>query len=110
MSGTLGWLLASTAVFMAANSVLKIHATSGGYWVLAGALALFCLGNTLMVQVMRANGLGLAITLSGVFQMVAITLLAVLVFGERLSLMNWAGVGLGVVAVVLIAMPKEVTG
>ena len=61
MSGTFGWLLVSTVVFMAANSVLKIHATQGGYWVLAGALALFCLGNTLMVQVMRGNGLGVAI-------------------------------------------------
>ena len=108
MSGTFGWLLVSTAVFMAANSVLKLHATNGGWWMLAGALALFCLGNTLMVQVMRGNGLGLAISLSVVFQMVAITLLAVVAFGERLSWVNWAGIGLGVVAVMLIAWPKEV--
>lgn len=106
MSGTFGWLLVSTVVFMAANSVLKIHATQGGYWVLAGALALFCLGNTLMVQVMRGNGLGLAISLSVVFQMVAITLLAVVAFGEKLSPINWAGIALGVLAVVLIAWPK----
>lgn len=106
MSATFGWLLASTAVFMAANSVLKLHATQGGYGMLAGALALFCLGNTLMVHVMRGQGLGLAISLSVVFQMVAITLLAVLVFGEKLTAVNWAGIGLGIVAVVLIAWPK----
>lgn len=110
MSGTFGWLLVSTVVFMAANSVLKIHATQGGYWALAGALALFCLGNTLMVQVMRGNGLGVAISLSVVFQMVAITLLAVAVFGEKLSLINWAGIGFGILAVVLIAWPKGATG
>ena len=52
------WLAASTAVFVAANAVLKTYAQSGGVWVLTGALALFCVGNTLMVQVMRSNGLG----------------------------------------------------
>lgn len=107
---TLAWLAASTAVFVAANGVLKTYTQEGGLWVLVGALALFCLGNTLMVQVMRGNGLALAISLSVVFQMVTITLMAVLVFGERLSLINWAGIGLGIVAVLLIAWPKEVAG
>lgn len=107
MSGAvLGWLAASTAVFMAANAALKTYAVQGGFWVLAGALALFCIGNTLMVQVMRANGLGVAIALSVVFQMVAITLLAVAAFGERPGPMQWAGIALGVAAVVLIAWPQ----
>lgn len=106
MTGTLPWLLASTVVFMAANSVLKIHATQGGWWVLAGALALFCVGNTLMVQVMRGQGLGLAIVLSGIFQMLAITAVAALAFGERLTPLQWAGLALGVVAVAMIAWPK----
>ena len=69
----LGWLVASTAVFVAANGVLKTYAQGGGIWALIGALALFCLGNTLMVQVMRGQGLGVAIALSVVFQLVAIT-------------------------------------
>jgi drug/metabolite transporter (DMT)-like permease len=108
MSATFLWLAASTAVFMAANSALKLHATGGGYGFLAGALFLFCIGNTLMVQVMRGEGLGLAIALSVVFQMVAITLLAVVVFGERLQPMQWAGIALAVVAVAMIAWPKAV--
>lgn len=107
MSGAvLGWLAASTAVFMAANAALKTYAVQGGLWVLAGALALFCVGNTLMVQVMRGQGLGVAIALSVVFQMVAISLLAMVAFGERPSPMQWAGIALGVVAVVLIAWPQ----
>ena len=107
MSGAvLGWLVASTVVFMAANAVLKTYAVQGGFWVLAGALALFCVGNTLMVQVMRGQGLGVAIALSVVFQMVAVTLLAMAAFGERPGPMQWAGIALGVVAVVLIAWPK----
>ena len=106
MSATYLWLIASTGVFMAANSALKIYAGSGGVWVLIGALALFCLGNFLMVQVMRGEGLGVAIVLSAIFQMVAITLLAAVAFGERMSGMQWAGLALGIVAVAMIAWPK----
>ena len=106
MSATLGWLAASTVVFMAANSALKIYAGGAALWVLIGALALFCIGNTLMVQVMRGEGLGVAIVLSAIFQMVAIALLAVVAFGERLAPVQWAGLALGIVAVALIAWPK----
>ena len=107
MMAVMPWLVASTAVFMAANAALKAYAQGGGYGVLAGALALFCLGNTLMVQVMRGNGLGLAIALSVVFQMVAITVMALVVFDERPAPMQWAGVALGVVAVLLIALGQR---
>lgn len=107
MSGAvLAWLAASTAVFVAANAVLKTYAMQGGWAVLAVALALFCLGNTLMVQVMRGNGLGVAIALSVVFQLVAITAMAVVVFGERPSLLQLAGMALGIVAVLMIAWPE----
>ena len=107
MSGAvLAWLAASTAVFVAANGVLKTYATQGGVWVLVGALALFCLGNTLMVQVMLGNGLGVAIALSVVFQLVAITAMAVVVFGERPTGLQLAGMGLGIVAVLMIAWPE----
>jgi drug/metabolite transporter (DMT)-like permease len=74
--------------------------------VLIGALVLFCVGNTLMVQVMRGEGLGVAIVLSSIFQMVAITLLATVAFGERLAPLQWAGLALGIVAVAMIAWPK----
>ncbi len=91
---------------MAANSALKVYAGSGGQWVLVAALALFCVGNFLMVQVMRSEGLGVAIVLSAIFQMVAISLLAAVAFGERLAPMQWAGLALGIVAVAMIAWPK----
>ncbi|QYZ70826.1 hypothetical protein [Neotabrizicola shimadae] len=106
MGGALPWLAASTVVFVAANAVLKTYATQGGPWVLAGALALFCIGNTLMVQVMRTSGLGLAISLSAVFQLVAISLMAMVVFGERPTALQLAGMGLGLVAVTMIVWPQ----
>ena len=103
----LGWLAASTAVFVAANGTLKTYAVQGGWMTLVLALALFCVGNTLMVQVMRQSGLGVAIAISGVFQLLAITLLAIVVFDERPTGLQIVGILLGVVAVALIAWPTE---
>lgn len=102
----LAYLVGSTVVFMAANATLKTYAASGGTWVLAGALALFCVGNFLMVRVMRENGLGLAIALSLIFQLIAITAMAMVVFGERPSGLQVAGLVLGVVAVTMIIWPQ----
>lgn len=104
--GVLAYLAGSTAVFMAANATLKTYAPKGGPWVLVGALALFCAGNWLMVRVMRENGLGLAIALSLIFQLIAITGMAFLWFGERPSPLQMAGLALGVVAVGLIVWPQ----
>ncbi len=103
---TLIWLIASTAVFVGANGVLKVYASQGGVVVLLAALALFCIGNWLNVQVMRGSGLGVAIALSAIFQLLAITAMAMVVFGERPSGLQLAGMALGVVAVAMIAWPK----
>ena len=102
---TFVWLSAATCVFVAANAVLKVYATKGQVPVLIGALAMFCLGNWLMVQVMKANGLGLAIALSAIFQLVAISVMAIFVFGERPTGLQLAGMALGCVAVAMIAWP-----
>lgn len=99
------WLSAATAVFVAANAVLKVYATKGQPPILIGALAMFCVGNWLMVQVMKANGLGLAIALSAIFQLVAISVMAIFVFGERPTGLQMAGMALGIVAVAMIAWP-----
>ena len=104
------WLGAATAVFVAANAGLKTYAARGGVPVLVGALLLFCVGNWLMVQVMRANGLGLAIALSAIFQLVAITVMAIFVFGERPTGLQLAGMALGCVAVAMIAWPQGDAG
>ena len=103
----LAYLAGSTMVFMAANATLKTYAVKGGPLVLVGALALFCLGNYLMVRVMRENGLGLAIALSLIFQLLAITAMAFLWFGERPTGLQLAGLALGVVAITMIVWPQE---
>ena len=111
MSGvTFLWLGLATAVFVGANAVLKVYAVKGGLPVLVGALVLFCLGNFLMVQVMKANGLGLAIALSAIFQLVAISVMAIFVFGERPTGLQLAGMAVGCMAVAMIAWPAGAKG
>lgn len=106
---TLTYLVASTGVFMVANSLLKTYATGEKPLILIAALAAFCLGNFLMVKVMQGNGLGLALALSLVFQLVAVTLIAFVFFGERPSGLQLAGVALGIVSIAMIAWPREVS-
>ncbi len=98
------YLAASTAVFMAANAMLKTYAQGAGVLILVGALLLFCVGNYIMVWVMKGGGLGVAISLSAIFQLIAITAMAVVVFGERPTALQMAGMGLGIIAVALIAL------
>ena len=100
------WLLAAMLVFVLANSVLRTYAASSYLPTLLGALLLFSLGNVMMVRLMRESGLAIAISISSVLQLVLISLVAVLWFGERPTGMQLAGMGLGVVAVVLIAWPQ----
>lgn len=102
----LAYLAGSTAVFMAANATLKTYAVKGGLPILLGALLLFCVGNFLMVRVMRENGLGLAIAVSLIFQLIAVTLMAFLWFGERPTSLQLTGLALGVVAVAMIVWPQ----
>lgn len=108
MSGPLIlWLAGAMAVFVAANSVLRLYAGSQHLPTLIGALGLFTLGNLMMVRLMRESGLGLAIAVSSIVQLVLLGLVAWVVFGERPTGLQIAGMALGVVAVALIVWPQE---
>ena len=104
--GSLLWLGGAMAVFVLANSVLRSYAGSSSVPTLVGALALFTLGNLMMVRLMRESGLALAISISSVAQLVLISAVAFTWFGERPTGMQLAGMALGIVAVVLIAWPQ----
>ena len=96
------------AVFVAANSVLRTYAASSYLPTLLGALLLFSLGNVMMVRLMRKSGLALApaISISSATQFVLISAVAAAWLGERPTGLQLTGMGLGIVAVVLIASPQ----
>jgi glucose uptake protein len=106
-SGLILWLAGAMAVFITANAALRAYAASSQFVVLIGALALFTIGNLMMVRLMRESGLAVAISVSSVVQLVMIGLVAWFVFGERPTGMQMAGMALGVVAVAMIAWPTE---
>jgi small multidrug resistance pump len=103
----LGLVVLAAFMFVGAAACAKLHVLEPAWWRLGGALVLYTAGNLVVIRVLREVGLGLAMSLSTVVQLVVVNLLAVMVFRERLSGPQYVGVALGVVAVVLMMLPAR---
>jgi multidrug transporter EmrE-like cation transporter len=57
-----------------------------------------------MLRLVREFGMASAFSLSAVIQLIAINIIAVVLFGERLALTQSVGIVLAIVAVVLITL------
>jgi glucose uptake protein len=68
-------------------------------------MLLYIIGNLLMVHVMRGMGLGIAISLATIAQLVLINLVAFVVFQERPAPLQILGILLGAVSMGLILFP-----
>jgi drug/metabolite transporter (DMT)-like permease len=101
------WLGAAMATFLGAATVSRAYVDNGKLWVLLASLALYCIGNLMMVKLMREGGLGLAISASAIAQLVLINVIAFFLFGERLSAVQTAGVALGVLSMALMLYPAK---
>lgn len=98
-------LAASTLVFVSAASAAKSWALSANSWAwLALTLALYTIGNLIMLRLIRETGMGIALSLSAIVQLIAVNIVAFAVFGEKLSGIQAAGVALAVVAVAMITL------
>lgn len=104
--GALVFLAGAMAIFLTAASALRAYVSTGQVWLILASLALYGAGNLLMVRLMRESGMAVAISLSSVLQLVLATLVAVVVFAERPTGLQWAGISLGLVAVALIVWPR----
>ena len=100
-------LFTSTLAFIGAASAAKAWALHSGWLWLGATLALYTLGNLIMLRLIRETGMGVALSLSAVVQLAAVNLVAVAVFGERISVTQGAGLALAVVAVALISWPAR---
>lgn len=101
----LTWLAAAMAVFLAASATLRQHVDDGRWLTLLGALALYTFGNLMMVRLMRESGMTVAISLSAVLQLVLAAAVGLVLFQERPTALQTAGIALGVVSVALILWP-----
>ena len=74
------------------------------------ALALYSAGNLVMLKLVRDFGMASAFSLSAIIQLVAVNLIALVYFGERLGMIQGAGVLLAVVAVAMITLGPAAGG
>ncbi|MGO4436597.1 hypothetical protein [Rhizobium sp. RAF56] len=101
------WLAGAMAVFISAATASRAYIATSNILILVLSLGLYCVGNLMMVRLMRESGLGLAISASAIVQLILVNIIAFAVFGERLSLAQLAGIGLGIVAMALMLLPMQ---
>lgn len=98
-------LVASTLIFIGAASSAKAWALSSNSFAwLAFTLALYTIGNLIMLRLIRDIGMAVALSLSAVIQLIAVNVVALAFFGERVSPVQAAGLVLAVVAVAMITL------
>lgn len=95
-------LCVATAIFIGAASSAKAWSVSPSGGRLLFTLTLYVVGNLIMMRLLRQVGMGTAFSLTGVLQVVAVNLVAIFVFGERIGLMEGTGIVLAIIGVLLI--------
>ncbi|HEV2896949.1 MAG TPA: hypothetical protein VGX71_03735 [Pseudaminobacter sp.] len=101
---------ASTVIFLLAAAGAKNWALGPSMGKLLLTLALYSLGNLIMLRLVREFGMASAFSLSAVIQLVAVNVIALAFFGERLNGLQSGGIVLAIVAVGLITLGPALTG
>jgi multidrug transporter EmrE-like cation transporter len=97
-------LAASTLVFVLAAASAKSWALAPSLAKIAVTLALYTLGNLIMLRLIRSLGMATAFSISAVVQLLAVNVIAIVMFGERLGWIESVGVALAIVSVALITL------
>lgn len=108
MSGSFILFLAgASAIFIAAASATRAYISSDNWLWVALSLFLYAAGNLVMIRIMREGGLGLAISISAIAQLILVNVIAFAVFNERMTNVQMGGVALGILAMVLMMWPRN---
>lgn len=100
----------STAIFLVAATVAKWWALSPSLGKLILTLILYSAGNLIMLRLVKEFGMASAFSLSAIIQLIAVNVIALAWFGEKLSLTQGTGVVLAIVAVGLITFGPAASG
>jgi multidrug transporter EmrE-like cation transporter len=100
----LAQLGASTIVFLLAATAAKGWTLAPSWPRLVLVLGLYTIGNLIMLRLIRDFGMGVALSLSAVIQLAAVTVVAFAWFGERVNLVQGAGIVVAIAAVALITV------
>lgn len=99
----------STVIFLAAATMAKHWALAPSLPKLVVTLLLYTAGNLIMLRLVREFGMSTSFSLSAVIQLVAVNLIALVFFSERLAAIQSVGVALAIVSVVLITLGPSLT-
>ncbi len=94
-------LAGSSVGFTMGSLLLKRFADGAGIATLTASIAILALSNVFFVQVIR-NGLGQGVVASSMSQVILMAAFGVLVFGERLSMVQVLGVAMAAASLFLI--------
>jgi hypothetical protein len=100
----------ATIIFLLAATVAKQWALAPNVGRIVLALTLYSAGNLIMLRLVRDFGMATAFSLSAVIQLVAVNLIALVYFGEKLGVVQGAGVVLAVVSVAMITFGPAAGG
>ncbi len=92
------------AIFVVAAGSAKAWALSPSAWRIVLTLALYTAGNLLMLHLVRQVGMATAFSVSAVLQLLAVNVVAIVVYGEKLGTVQGIGLAFAVVAVALITL------
>ena len=73
-------------------------------------LVLYSLGNLVMLRLVREFGMSVSFSLSAVIQLVAVNVVALVFFGERVNALQATGIVLAIASVVLITLGPYLQG
>lgn len=100
----------STVIFLLAATAAKNWALAPNVGKIMLTLALYSLGNLIMLRLIREFGMSVSFSLSAVIQLVAVNAVALAFFGEKVSAIQATGIGLAVVSVALITLGPQLGG
>lgn len=100
----------STVIFLLAATAAKHWALAPSLGKILITLALYTLGNLIMLKLIRDFGMSISLSLSAVIQLVAVNAVALAFFGERLTAIQGVGVALAIVAVALVTLGPYLQG
>lgn len=102
---TYALLAITTTIFISAASVSRIYSLDGRTFIVVIAMTLYVIGNLLMIPIMRAAGMGVALSISTIAQLILANVVAFMFFQERPAPLQYAGMALGLVSMALIMLP-----
>lgn len=100
----------STVIFLLAATVAKWWALSPSLGKLLLTLVLYSAGNLIMMRLVREFGMASSFSLSAIIQLIAVNVIALIWFGEKLTVLQGSGVVLAIVAVGLITFGPQANG